>query len=148
MTPEQAKKQDALRQHKKAGSRRGNKVATVPTFTADIYTAGDLDAARAALSRYCLDVGLCVTLTATDFVYEGGMESGIRVGLINYPRFPKTPAEIRTQALNVAMILRQALCQHSYTIVMPNETIWNSLRNEPPTPAHDDGADPLASPIP
>ena len=106
-------------------------IRRVPTFTADIYMAGDLDTARAALRQYCLDVGLCVTLTATDFVYTGGMETGIRVGLINYPRFPRTPAEIRARAADLANHLRTALCQHSFSIVMPDETVWDSLRNEP-----------------
>lgn len=103
---------------------------TIPTFTADIYMAGDLDTARAALRRYCLDVGLCATLTATDFVYTGGMEAGIRVGLINYPRFPTMNAVLKMRAADLASYLRKELCQHSFTIVMPDETVWDSLREE------------------
>lgn len=109
----------------------------VPTITAQIYIAGDLDTARAALRRYTLDVGLCVTLEPVEFVYTGGLETGMRVGLINYPRFPTDTLELRARALDVARYLRTELCQHSFSIVMPDETIWDSLRNETSPAAKD-----------
>ena len=70
-----------------------------------------------------------MTLTATEFIYTGGLETGIRVGLINYPRFPTDPLELRARTLDLARHLRTELCQHSFSIVMPDETIWDSLRS-------------------
>lgn len=105
-------------------------IRTAPTFTAQIYIAGDIDATRTALRRYTLDVGLCVTLEPVEFVYTGGLETGVRVGLINYPRFPKSPLKLASEAKRLASYLRAELCQHSFSIVMPDETIWDSFRDE------------------
>ena len=102
---------------------------TAPTFTAHIYIGGDINTARSVLRRYVL-VGLCVTLEPVEFIYTGGLETGIRVGLINYPRFPKPIADLEACALDIARTLRHELCQHSFSIIMPDETIWESLRDE------------------
>ena len=101
---------------------------TVNTYTAQIYMGGDIDTARAVLRSYVNVIGLCVTLEAVEYIYKGGLEAGIRVGLINYPRFPKSPLDLRSQALDLARWLREQLCQHSFSVVMPDETVWDSLR--------------------
>lgn len=100
----------------------------VPTFTQAIYIAGDLDTARAVCRRYCMEVGLCVTVEPVEFIYTGGAETGVRVGLINYPRFPAEPAEIEARAVALAERLRTELCQHSYSIVGSSLTVWSSTR--------------------
>ncbi len=41
----------------------------------------------------------------------------VRVGLINYPRFPSTPEAIFERAVALADLLRDRLCQHSYSVV-------------------------------
>lgn len=99
----------------------------VVTFTATIYIAGDLATARQACREFCM-TGLCVTVEPTEFVYTGGAETGVRVGLLNYPRFPADPVEIIAKARALADLLRERLCQHSWLIVTPAETIWNSTR--------------------
>ena len=101
---------------------------TVETFTAQIYMAGEIDTARAVLRSYVNVIGLCVTLEPVEFIYTGGLETGIRVGLINYPKYPKVPLDIRAQALDLARWLREQLCQHSFSVVMSDETVWDSLR--------------------
>ncbi len=113
---------------------------TEPTFTAAIYMAGDLAAARQVCREFCMSVGLCVTVEPTWFAYTGGAEDGVRVGLLNYPRFPAVPAEIVAKARALADLLRDRLCQHSWLIVTPDETIWNSTR--------DPAADPAARALP
>lgn len=102
---------------------------TEPTYTVDIYMAGDLDQARHVCREYCLEVGFCVTIVACDFVYTGGAESGVKIGCINYPRFPATPAEIWGKALPLAERLRARLCQQSYSLVAPDKTLWVSERD-------------------
>lgn len=102
----------------------------VPTFIANIYVgldAGDkvytYEDAKKLIQNYANTVGLCVTVTQTEYVYNGGSEPGIIVGLINYPRFPKNPDELKVQALNLADLLRKGLGQLKVTVVMLDETI-------------------------
>lgn len=103
---------------------------TVPTFTADIHMAGDINAAGVAIQRYAADNGLCVSLTPQSFIYTGGREEGFKIGLINYPRFPKEPSEILARATELARTLLDQLGQHSYSIITPGETTWYSRRPE------------------
>jgi len=100
------------------------------TYTAQIYIAGDAAHAALVCQRYCLDVGLCVTVEPLDFIYTGGREAGVRVGLINYPRFPASPADIFDRAFDLAKLLRTELGQHSFSIVAPDKTVWDSTRTE------------------
>ena len=51
--------------------------------------------ARNICKEYCDEVGLCVTFKLVEFLYINGDESGVEVGLINYPRFKSTPTEIQ-----------------------------------------------------
>jgi hypothetical protein len=101
-----------------------------PTFTASIYIAGDPDHARRICAAHCYEIGLCVTVEALDFVYTGGQERGVRVGLINYPRFPTTPKALKTTAEALALVLIDLLYQTSCSIVFPDETVWLSRREE------------------
>lgn len=103
---------------------------TAPTFNVDIHMAGDITLAGQVIQRYAAETGLCVTLTPQSFIYTGGREEGFRVGFINYPRFPKEPADILSRARDLASVLRVQLGQHSYSIVTPTETIWVSHRQE------------------
>jgi hypothetical protein len=82
-----------------------------------------LDEARGVVQAYCDEVGLCVTLTPTEYVYTKGGEPGCIVGLINYPRFPSTRKQIRDHALVLGERLRVALGQFKVTVVMPDETV-------------------------
>ena len=52
------------------------------------------------------------------------------VGLVNYPRFPKTPADIKARALKVAEQLMDDLCQWSALVVTPEQTVWLTRRPE------------------
>ena len=72
---------------------------------------------------YCDNAGLCVTVTDTHFIYTNGSERGVIVGLINYPRFPSTPATIRAHALKLGELLKEGLGQKRITIVFPDETV-------------------------
>jgi hypothetical protein len=102
----------------------------VPTVRFDIFVAGDLEVAKQVCREYCFAVGLCVTVEPVAYIYTGGEEVGVRVGLINYPRFPSEPDAIRTKAKELAGKLMERLCQHSYTIAGPDETEWFSRRPE------------------
>jgi hypothetical protein len=99
----------------------------VSTYTAAIYIAGEVAEARRVCRGFCMK-GLCVTVEPVEFIYTGGAETGVRVGLINYPRFPATPAEILDTAEHLAVSLINQLYQHSATIVATDKTVWLSRR--------------------
>ncbi|WP_422383299.1 hypothetical protein [Roseibium album] len=100
---------------------------TEPTFWAEIAIAGDYDDARRTCRKFC-ESGLCVTVTKTSFIYTGGEQSGVLVRLINYPRFPATPAEIEAKAIELAHDLRDHLFQDSFTVITPEKSTWFTRR--------------------
>ncbi|MBD9542231.1 hypothetical protein IB276_22560 [Ensifer sp. ENS04] len=103
-------------------------ISKCPSHPVTIHIAGDYHAARGICRKFCDDVGLCVTVTPTVYIYTGGQEEGIRVGLINYPRFPKMPTAIEAYALELAYRLRDGLHQESFSIEAPDHTTWYSWR--------------------
>jgi hypothetical protein len=105
---------------------------TVPTFTATIYVGrynrdtgemADKRIADEAIQGYVDLVGLCVSVTETEFRYTNGNEPGLIIGLINYPRFPSTPELITRHAIALAMILKDVLKQYRVSIVFADKTI-------------------------
>ena len=107
-------------------------MTSVPTFTATIYVgfkhraSGDIaprHAVIAAIQAYVNAIGLCVTVTDTQYVYSNGGEPGIAVGLINYPRFPSTPDAIKQHAMAIAHMLMDCCRQMKVTVIMPTETV-------------------------
>lgn len=103
---------------------------SVKTFVVKIYMAGDINIIKQACRKYCMKVGFCVTVTATDYIYTGGEEYGVEIGLLNYPRFPKTKKEIIQKAIELATLCRDEAQQHSWLVVTPEKTIWNSTRKQ------------------
>lgn len=103
-------------------------IRTMPSHHVRIWMAGDLDKARDVCRRYCMEVGLCVTVTPTEFIYTGGAETGFVVGLLNYPRFPAEPEVLRDKAQALAERLRAELCQWSYLLEGSEQTMWVSYR--------------------
>ncbi|MES2902707.1 MAG: hypothetical protein V4696_00835 [Pseudomonadota bacterium] len=103
---------------------------TIPSWPVSIFIAGDYDQARAICREFCDEAGLCVTVTATCYVYTGGEEAGVIIGLINYPRFPSGSTEISAKAFRLAALLCEGLGQQSYSIQTPDATTWHSHRPE------------------
>lgn len=76
------------------------------------------------LKKYVDDVGLCVTVKPTKFIYTGGSENGIEVGLINYPRFPDKKGSLHLkQVKEIGKILLKEFKQNRVTIVTDDTTI-------------------------
>ena len=90
--------------------------------------AGDIEQAKQVCREYCFDVGLCVHVEPISFIYTGGEEAGFKVGLLNYPRFPSSVVDLISKARFLSELLMVRLCQHSYSIAGPEETIWISRR--------------------
>jgi len=111
---------------------------TCPTYYANIYCGVrpsydqtikpeelklNLDLVKKICKKYCDDVGLGLTITQTEFVYTDGDEPGVIVGLINYPRFPSSPFQIKFLAGSLAAILLHELKQERLSIMYPDETV-------------------------
>lgn len=102
------------------------------TFTANIYLGlqhgysgefSTVEEVRAWLQNYCNEQKLGVTLTPTEFIYVDGGEPGVIVGLINYPRFPKSVETIKYMALIIAQGLMRLCHQERVSVVFSDETI-------------------------
>src|SRR4051812_37270009 len=100
-----------------------------PSYPVSIFVAGGAGEARDICRAFCDEEGLCVTVTPTTYVYTGGEEAGVIVGLINYPRFPSEPSDILTIAKLLALELMYKLEQSSVSVQTPDETHWFSIRN-------------------
>jgi len=100
---------------------------TSVTYWVKIYIAGPLSVIEQVCRRECMQ-GLCVTVEPTRFIYTGGEETGAVIGLVNYPRFPKEPAEIHETALKLAVAILDETYQDSVLIMAPDYTDWLSKR--------------------
>lgn len=100
-----------------------------PSYPVSIFIAGN-SSIEVECAAYCDEVGMCVTVTMTNFIYKGEEEEGYIVGLINYPRFPLAPDQIWAHAEALAERLRVAASQESYTIQSPDKTVWISFRDQ------------------
>ncbi len=105
----------------------------VETFTAEIYVGfydrdakkniGSLRKARKICQGFVDGISLCVTLSPIEFIYYHGRERGVKIGLINYPRFPEKSFQIKIYAQSLAETLMIAFNQYKVSIVMPTETV-------------------------
>ena len=82
-----------------------------------------VDKAKQLCQDYVNDLGLCVNVTETEFIYTGGGEPGVIIELINYPRFPCRDTVIRNHARVLAKKLLEGLKQLRLSIVFPDYTI-------------------------
>jgi hypothetical protein len=103
-------------------------VVTAKSYSVRICIAGDRSDAARICREFCFEVGLCVTLEQAEYIYTGGQESGLVIGLINYPRFPKEPEDIVALAEQLGTRLMDGLCQTSFCIDAPDRTIWANRR--------------------
>lgn len=102
-------------------------ITEAPSYSVDIFIAGSRAAATEALREFCLR-GECVTVTEADYVYTGGMESGVRIGLINYPRFPRDSDVLWERGLEIGRFLIERLHQQSCTVAATDRSAFLSRR--------------------
>lgn len=97
------------------------------TYWAKIFIAGPIEQIEQTCREYALK-GACVTVTPTKFIYTYGEETGVEIGLINYPRFPKKNEDIRAEAEALGFALLEECCQGSFTVMAQDETTFYSRR--------------------
>ncbi len=114
----------------------------VSSYPVSIFICGNAEDIQDECRDYADEIGFCVTVTATTYVFRNGEEDGWIIGLINYPRFPAEPEAIWLHAEALAARLCVKAEQQSYTIQAPDKTVWFSHRDQAPThpttqePAH------------
>lgn len=94
------------------------------SYEVKIFIAGSLEQIKQACRMYCSDVGLCVTVTPTTYIYTYGEEEGAIIGLINYPRFPAEREAIMKKATELAQSIMISCRQKAYTIQDSEKAIW------------------------
>ena len=99
---------------------------TCKSETVRLWIAGSASRAEEALGEWCRLNGACFSITPCTYVYSGGQEEGVEVGLINYPRFPKNRSEMLQRMRQVGELLCVRLNQRSYTIDDGHTTEWYS----------------------
>lgn len=100
------------------------------TFYCEIFLSGDLGVVEITCQEYCKQVGLCVTVEPLNFIYTGGKEAGVKVGLTAYPRFPRSEDEMRDLAFNLGLLLVERTFQRTFLIRTPEKTIWYNSEEE------------------
>ena len=105
---------------------------SVETITAKIYLGlrekyskkiHTIEELKDLLQDYVDKTGFCVTVTPTNFIYTDGREPGAIIGLINYPRFPKTKNELKQRAEEIAKLCKQKYKQNRISIEYQDKTI-------------------------
>lgn len=104
--------------------------ASCKTHVIKIYIAGDINLARQVLQEYVMR-GACVSISAEEYIYTMGNESGLVVNIINYPRFQQTERALLQQTQELAELLLDRLFQGSCTVVDYNgDTYFYSRRKD------------------
>jgi len=108
--------------------------APVKTYFADIYlglspgyNAGydhSIEYVENLISTYIekSESKFAVNVQLTRFIYPGGSEKGLKIGLIQYPRFKVKEKEILHNATNLAFFLVKQLDQFRCSIQTPKST--------------------------
>lgn len=89
-------------------------------YNGDLHSLNEL---KVKCQHFCNGVKLGVTITETEFVYVDGNEPGAIIGIINYPRFPKSEEEIKKIAIELAKVLMNEFKQIRVSIECPDEMI-------------------------
>jgi hypothetical protein len=107
------------------------KIETASAYKAEVFIGGNLNDAIMLCRSFADDVTpVCVTVEPVTYCYVGGSCEGVRVGLINYARFPKTQREIWETALALAHWLKQGMCQGSFTVQDHEQSYFFTTRKE------------------
>jgi len=102
------------------------KSRTNKSCTYKIWMAGDVTRAKTIVRKYCDKIGDCYAVTSLDYIYTDGEAAGFCVSRIQYPRFPISEADILKRTNELAKLLCEGLCQKSYTVEGPSNTVWFS----------------------
>ena len=104
------------------------KCSNTETFNCTVFIAGDIDVAKQFCREYFYNTGWCCTIEPTTYIYTGGEEEGIRIGFINYARFPIDSKQLQLERVTkFSEQLAKKLCQKSLSIVTTDKTYYIEL---------------------
>lgn len=95
-----------------------------PSYTVTIHIAGNYDRIEQVCSDFCSEVGLCVNVKPTNFIYTYGEQSGAEIQLISYPKFQPTLGLSRRKAQMLCERLMDEVNQKSATITDPKRSLY------------------------
>lgn len=81
-----------------------------------------IDEVEKVCQKCCDEIGLCVTITPTKFIYKNGFEDGCFIGLIQYPRFPEEIEKIKIKAIEMAKIFLEEFNQLKVSVICSDKT--------------------------
>lgn len=96
---------------------------TSKSFYATLHIAGNYNQAE-NLCRQWVMKGACVQISPCTYVYTGGVEDGMTVRIMQYPRFERPEHEILDMAVELGSFLAQELCQISFSVETPYNTTY------------------------
>lgn len=96
---------------------------TSKSFYATIHIAGSYNQAENLCRRWVMR-GACVQISPCTYVYTGGVEDGMTVRIMQYPRFEQPEHEILDMAVELGTYLAQELCQVSFSVETPYNTTY------------------------
>lgn len=99
------------------------------TWYGDLYICGDINNIRNIVRKHCFE-GNCLTITPIEYIYTGGSEQGVKIGAIQYPRFPKEEEKLLDKLIELGYDILEANYQFSFTIVTRDKTHYYSRKPE------------------
>lgn len=115
-------------QHRRYGLCEWKKSQAKDPWWAFIYVGGDVNAAEMVCRRAAFPSGLCVTIEPVKYIFGGGTEDGVRIGMIQYPPFPEQIFVLMEKAEALGKEVAEASCQFSYSIVTAGNNYYYSRR--------------------
>jgi len=100
----------------------------IKTWWAFIYIGGNFQTSEMICRKLCFPKGLCVTIEPVKYIFAGGTEDGVRIGMIQYPPFPEKEKALVEKAILVGKEIAEANYQWSFSIITPTENIYLSRR--------------------
>jgi hypothetical protein len=99
-----------------------------PCYWCWIYVAGDLSSSEQVCRRLAFPSGLCVTTESVKYIFGGGTEDGVRIGLIQYPPYPETENDLLDKAILIGKEVAEVNYQWSFSVVDPYKVRFYSRR--------------------
>lgn len=107
---------------------------SVESYWVKIYLSGDIGIIEQSIREHICGLrsqrgfGLCVTVTPNKYIYPGGEELGVEIGLLNYPRFPESNYDLFGDAYQLALTCLEKSFQDSVLLLAPDKTTWITKR--------------------
>jgi hypothetical protein len=103
-------------------------IKTTDAFQFDIYIAGSYADILRSCKQFCTNVGYCVSVFPCEFPFKYGCESGAKITLINYARFPLSKDQLSLKAKEIAAFIAEECSQGTYSICGPDTSDYYSRK--------------------